>query len=119
MATLVSSVHAQVCDLLGYDPARCDPVAGRPSLGEAIAAAKPGEVIAARHGRERLALAVLADGRAFSVPDACPHDGGLLSTGYLEGEHLVCARHGWEFDLITGKAVNRQCRSLASCPRGR
>jgi nitrite reductase/ring-hydroxylating ferredoxin subunit len=46
-----------------------------------------------------VALVVLADGSAYAVPDACPHDGGLLSDGYVDGGRLVCARHGWEFDV--------------------
>lgn len=61
-----------------------------------------GGVIACRQGKRDLVLAVLADGRAFVAPDRCPHDGRPLSDGFLDGERLVCARHGWEIDLITG-----------------
>ena len=66
-----------------------------------------GGVIACRQGDRDMVMAVLPDGRAFIAPDRCPHDGRLLSDGFLDGERLVCARHGWEFDLATGLATGR------------
>lgn len=80
-----------------------EPGCNRPSLDRAIATAEPGSVTAARAGLHPVALVVLRDGSAFAVDDLCPHDGGLLSDGYLEGDALVCARHGWAFDACTGR----------------
>ena len=36
---------------------------------------------------------------------ATPHDDGPLGDGDLEGYNIVCPRHGAEFDVKTGKAV--------------
>ncbi|MCG8421143.1 MAG: Rieske (2Fe-2S) protein [Proteobacteria bacterium] len=94
------SLHALACDLVGGDP--IDERPERPTLGQALARAKPRQVTSARRGRSRFCVVTLEDGRSFALPDRCPHDGGLLSDGYVEGNRLVCARHGWEFDLVAG-----------------
>ncbi|MEZ4404282.1 MAG: Rieske 2Fe-2S domain-containing protein [Kofleriaceae bacterium] len=102
---------ALIADLCGPDPADVydgglgvapRPVAGRPTVSEALRQARPGSVVAARDGVRPVALVVLADQRAYAVDDACPHDGGWLSDGFLDGDRLVCARHGWEIDPCSG-----------------
>jgi nitrite reductase (NADH) small subunit len=32
----------------------------------------------------------------------CPHAGGPLGDGNLDGESIVCPWHGWAFDCVTG-----------------
>jgi nitrite reductase/ring-hydroxylating ferredoxin subunit len=81
--------------------------AARPTVAAALREAAPGSVSAAQHRGQLVAVAVLADGRAFAVPDRCPHDGGLLSDGFVEGDRIVCARHGWEIDPCTGQCPQR------------
>ena len=102
----MTATAALLADLLGYDPDAPPPVV-RPTVAEALARVRPGEVVAAREGAEPVALAVLADGRAFVLEDRCPHDGGWLSDGFVEGERVVCARHGWEIDPCTGRCDRR------------
>jgi 3-phenylpropionate/trans-cinnamate dioxygenase ferredoxin subunit len=41
----------------------------------------------------------------FAIDDVCTHDDGPLGDGDLEGYNVVCPRHGGEFDVRTGKAV--------------
>ena len=41
----------------------------------------------------------------FAIGDICTHDDGPLGDGELEGFNIVCPRHGAEFDVQTGKAV--------------
>jgi nitrite reductase/ring-hydroxylating ferredoxin subunit len=101
----VSATAALVADLLGHDPDVCRWV--RPTVEDAVRAAQPGQVVAARDGGALVAVAVLADGRAYAVEDRCPHDGGWLSDGFVEGDRLVCARHGWEVDPCTGRCDAR------------
>jgi len=92
----------------------------RPTVEAALAAAGPGDVIAAVDGVRPVALVVLDDGRAFAVEDRCPHDGGQLSDGFIDGDRLVCARHGWEVDPCTGRCDLRprdrvEVRSVREC----
>jgi toluene monooxygenase system ferredoxin subunit len=50
--------------------------------------------------------------RAFE--DRCPHLGGQLSEGTMDGPTLTCANHLWEFDALTGKGTNPgNCRLTA------
>jgi nitrite reductase/ring-hydroxylating ferredoxin subunit len=38
----------------------------------------------------------------FAVGRYCPHEGGLLDEGTLDGTLLTCPLHGITFDLATG-----------------
>ncbi len=45
------------------------------------------------------------DGAFYALDNRCPHMGGSLSGGDLEGGTLTCPRHGAKFDVRTGKSV--------------
>lgn len=104
MADAPRSLHAQLVDLLGYDPdgAAAPP---RPSVAEAVAALAPGTVGPAQRDAEAVAVVRLRDGRLFVLPDRCPHDGGPLSDGFVEDDQVVCARHGWRIDPCAGDCL--------------
>jgi nitrite reductase/ring-hydroxylating ferredoxin subunit len=56
---------------------------------------------------EGRAIAIFRDGdRVFAVDAACPHAGNPLVEGELRGTTLVCAFHGWRFDLETGACLH-------------
>lgn len=44
-------------------------------------------------------------GQLFAIGDVCTHDDGPLGDGLLEGNNVVCPRHGAEFDVRNGKAM--------------
>lgn len=59
-------------------------------------------------GREVLAdgivIAIYNLGGEFCALDGiCPHAGGPLAEGDLEGPIVTCPWHGWQFDVRTGK----------------
>jgi nitrite reductase/ring-hydroxylating ferredoxin subunit len=41
-------------------------------------------------------------GQLCAMQNGCPHQGGQLSMGWLEGDEVVCPLHGYKFDLKTG-----------------
>jgi nitrite reductase/ring-hydroxylating ferredoxin subunit len=43
------------------------------------------------------------DGVLVAVPGVCPHEDVPLATGELRGRAIVCAGHGYAFDLETGR----------------
>jgi 3-phenylpropionate/trans-cinnamate dioxygenase ferredoxin subunit len=45
------------------------------------------------------------DGKVYAIEDVCTHDGGPLDQGELEGERVVCPRHGATFDVRTGDVL--------------
>jgi 3-phenylpropionate/trans-cinnamate dioxygenase ferredoxin component len=54
-------------------------------------------------GRELL-LARVA-GSYYAIDDRCPHMGGDLSKGSLEGSVVTCPKHGSRFDVRSGQLV--------------
>ena len=38
----------------------------------------------------------------LGIGNECPHQGGNLCDGWIEGDILTCPLHGWEFDLRSG-----------------
>ena len=42
------------------------------------------------------------DGHIFALDNTCPHAGGPLGEGSIEGEHVTCPWHGWKFHIPTG-----------------
>ena len=47
----------------------------------------------------------LVGGEPHAFENACPHQGNPLIEGDVLGESLVCAFHGWKFDLATGACL--------------
>lgn len=42
-------------------------------------------------------------GTISAIDGICPHQGGPLAEGPLEGTTVTCPWHGWQFDVCTGK----------------
>jgi len=51
------------------------------------------------------------DGTLHAIDGICPHSGGPLGHGALDGPILTCPFHAWEFDCRTG--VNTADEGLA------
>jgi nitrite reductase (NADH) small subunit len=43
------------------------------------------------------------EGRISAIDGICPHQGGPLAEGQLEGALVTCPWHGWQFDVRTGQ----------------
>ena len=46
-----------------------------------------------------------SQGEVYALENACPHKGIELHLGEVQGDHITCPYHGWEFDS-TGQCVN-------------
>jgi 3-phenylpropionate/trans-cinnamate dioxygenase ferredoxin subunit len=42
----------------------------------------------------------------YAIEDVCSHEAETLSDGEVEGEEIVCPRHGAHFSILTGAAVS-------------
>jgi nitrite reductase/ring-hydroxylating ferredoxin subunit len=62
------------------------------SVGEAVVSECNGKPVAIFN----------VDGEFFAVSNVCPHRGGPLGEGDLEGCVVTCPWHGWQFDVKTG-----------------
>lgn len=56
--------------------------------------------------QDRMLVLVRIAGAVYCLDDVCTHDGGTLGDGELEGNCLVCPRHGAHFDVRNGDAVS-------------
>lgn len=46
------------------------------------------------------------DSQYYAIEDVCTHDGGQLTGGHVEGDEIVCPRHGARFSIRTGEALS-------------
>lgn len=44
-------------------------------------------------------------GELHAIEDVCTHDGGQLTGGTVDGDEIVCPRHGARFCIRTGAAL--------------
>ncbi|MSU37343.1 MAG: Rieske (2Fe-2S) protein [Pedosphaera sp.] len=52
------------------------------------------------------------DGAFHVIDDSCPHRGGPLGGGYIEGCEVYCPIHGWAFDVRTGACKSNPGRPV-------
>jgi 3-phenylpropionate/trans-cinnamate dioxygenase ferredoxin subunit len=45
------------------------------------------------------------DGEFYAIEDLCTHDGGDLASGEVDGDAIVCPRHGARFCIKTGEVL--------------
>ena len=43
------------------------------------------------------------EGRFYALDNTCPHQGGPLAEGWIEGTLVTCPWHAWTFKLDDGK----------------
>jgi nitrite reductase (NADH) small subunit/3-phenylpropionate/trans-cinnamate dioxygenase ferredoxin subunit len=56
------------------------------------------------------------EGSFYAVDNTCPHAGGPLGEGHLEGHVVKCPWHGWQFNVQTGERPENPNITVACCP---
>lgn len=54
--------------------------------------------------RGDIAIFRTMDDQVFALDDKCPHKGGPLSQGIVQGESVTCPLHNWVISLRAGEA---------------
>jgi NAD(P)H-dependent nitrite reductase small subunit len=44
-------------------------------------------------------------GTFYALENTCPHQGGPLADGWVEGTQVTCPWHAWTFNLTDGKMI--------------
>jgi nitrite reductase (NADH) small subunit len=52
--------------------------------------------------QDRVVALFNVEGSFFALDGVCPHQGGPLGKGSLEGQIITCPWHGWQFNATTG-----------------
>ncbi len=55
-------------------------------------------------------------GQYAALDNRCPHQGGPLGEGSIEGGWLRCPWHGWDYDPLTGRSPGAHDDSLETFP---
>ena len=63
---------------------------------------KDDQPMMAEAGSKKVAL-FKVDGKIYALENTCPHRGGPLGEGFLEGSVVTCPWHAWQFDVKTGR----------------
>jgi nitrite reductase (NADH) small subunit len=53
---------------------------------------------------EQVAVFLLRDGTVRAVSAVCPHAGGPIADGQVDGTHVLCPLHLNAFELATGRS---------------
>jgi 3-phenylpropionate/trans-cinnamate dioxygenase ferredoxin subunit len=61
------------------------------------------EVVDLDDGRQVAVFSV--GGKFYALEDRCSHEDENLSCGIVDGDEIVCLRHGAHFSLLTGAAL--------------
>jgi NAD(P)H-dependent nitrite reductase small subunit len=67
-----------------------------------VADVAPGTGKAVIVGEREIAL-FNVEGRFYALDNTCPHQGGPLAEGWLDGAVVTCPWHAWTFKLSDGK----------------
>ena len=67
-----------------------------------VADVAPGTGKAVIVGEREIALFNVG-GRFYALDNTCPHQGGPLAEGWLDGAVVTCPWHAWTFKLSDGK----------------
>jgi len=62
----------------------------------------------------RIALFNL-NGTFYAIDDTCPHRGGPLSEGLIQGDVVVCPWHGARFRIETGEVLSPPAPHGVAC----
>ena len=75
-------------------------------MGQFVKVAKKSEIpadsgkLVEANGKEIALFQV--GGKVHAIYAVCPHQGGPLAEGGLDGKVVTCPWHGWEFDVTSG-----------------
>lgn len=56
------------------------------------------------------------DGAYHAIDNTCPHRGGPMGDGDLDGRLAICPWHGWRWDVTTGANTNNPAVRVACFP---
>jgi nitrite reductase (NADH) small subunit len=84
-------------------------------IGQTSELPAPGEVREFNCG-DRAFCITNVNGEYTALDNVCPHRGGPLGQGVIEGGRLVCPWHGWQFDPKSGAVDHAPDQKIPTYP---
>ncbi len=89
-------------------------------MSEKVKVAKTSELqegvgVAVQAGGQTVAV-FKCGGQVYAVNNVCPHRGGPLAEGFVDGGRVSCPWHGWTFDVKTGQHAMNPGITIPSYP---
>ena len=75
----------------------------------------PGQGLVVQAGTKTLAL-FNVEGAYHAIDNTCPHRGGPMGEGDLDGRLAICPWHGWRWDVTTGANANNPAVKIGCFP---
>lgn len=76
----------------------------------------PGHSLIVRDSTGREIALFNIEGKIFALNNLCPHRGGPLGEGELDGCIVTCPWHSWQFDVRTGACENMPGEDAETIP---
>lgn len=48
------------------------------------------------------------EGMIYALNNECPHKQAPLGEGEMIGKSIICPKHYWEFDIVTGECLDHE-----------
>ncbi len=64
----------------------------------------------------RLVALFNVGGKILALDGVCPHAGGPLGEGTVEGNVVTCPWHGWQYDVTSGKVTMNPAVGVETYP---
>ena len=55
------------------------------------------------------------EGQFYAIEDVCTHDGAEIASGELDGDEIICPRHGARFCVKTGAVKSAPAYEDVAC----
>ena len=68
------------------------------------------------HEMHGLAVFRVGNHNVRVMNDRCPHAGGSLASGRIEGDYVICPWHCWPFDVVDGRCPDNPSRGVQTYP---
>lgn len=52
----------------------------------------------------------------YAIETGCKHQGADITKGCRKGDVFTCPRHGWKYDIYTGKCISHKSPALRKFP---
>jgi nitrite reductase (NADH) small subunit len=69
-----------------------------------------------RYLAKTIAIFKTGEGEFYAIEADCKHQNANLLVSGLKGDVVTCARHGWQYNMVTGECLTEAWAALRKYP---